>query len=126
MGVLPAASQSLLPTSFRNLMVDKESPIIDFYPEDFQIDMNGKKMLWQGVALLPFIDENRLLEAMKSLYGELNDEEEKRNRMGTDLLFVAGENQLYDSLGETFYAMANEVDVFSLIEKLIVVIAFKS
>ena len=49
MGVLPAASRNLLPKVFQELMVDEDSEIIDFYPEDFQIDMNGKKMLWQGI-----------------------------------------------------------------------------
>ena len=111
MGVFPAASRSLVPAPFRSLMVDEDSPIIDFYPEDFQIDMNGKKMLWQGVALLPFIDEARLLAAMEPLYEELSDGERARNKMGTDLLFVAQENSLYDVLGETFYAMQEGVEV---------------
>ncbi len=47
------------------------SPIIDFYPEDFKIDLNGKKFAWQGVALLPFVDEARLHSALESVYKEL-------------------------------------------------------
>jgi 5'-3' exoribonuclease 2 len=124
MGVLPAASRTLLPEIFQPLMVDEDSSIIDFYPEDFQIDMNGKKMLWQGialetnkvliigVALLPFIDEKRLLSAMEPLWDELSEVERARNEMGNDMLFVAQENKLYDALGETFYAMRNGIEVY--------------
>lgn len=59
MGVFPAASRAHVPEPWGELMHDPESVIIDFYPEDFKIDLNGKKFAWQGVALLPFVDENR-------------------------------------------------------------------
>lgn len=79
-------------------MTDADSPIIDFYPEDFEIDMNGKKMVWQGVALLPFIDPERLLAAMDTRYPQLSEFENARNTRGTDTLFVSQDHPLYDYL----------------------------
>ena len=51
--------------------------IIDFYPEDFQVDLNGKKQSWQGVALLPFVDEARLKKALQAYADRLSPEESK-------------------------------------------------
>lgn len=51
-----------LPPVLRRLMCDPYSPIIDFYPTEFEIDMNGKKNAWEGIALIPFADERRLKE----------------------------------------------------------------
>lgn len=65
---------SLLVAS-RWLFDDPESPILDFYPRKFLVDMNGKRYAWQGVALLPFIDQDRLLEATNDLLDKLSEEE---------------------------------------------------
>eukprot|EP00105_Crassostrea_gigas_P029751 XP_011451785.1 PREDICTED: 5'-3' exoribonuclease 2 [Crassostrea gigas] len=88
MGVFPAASKKHLPVTWQRLMCDPESPIIDFYPIDFKIDLNGKKYAWQGVALLPFVDEKRLLSALEKVYPDLTDAERERNTWGSDRLFV--------------------------------------
>ncbi|GAA98248.1 hypothetical protein E5Q_04931 [Mixia osmundae IAM 14324] len=98
MGVFPAASRKHIPAPFHDLMTSEDSPIIDFYPEEFMIDMNGKKMLWQGVALLPFIDSSRLLAALDLHYHELSEDEERRNGLGSDVVFVNDNHGLYEAL----------------------------
>lgn len=103
MGVLPAASNHAIPEPYRILMSDPNSPIIDFYPEDFAIDLNGKKHAWQGVVVLPFIDEKRLLAAMKSKYDELTDDEKKRNEFGKETLMFSQDGQLFEVVNKGLY-----------------------
>jgi hypothetical protein len=45
-------------------MTEETSPIHDFYPKEFELDMNGKKQDWEAVVKIPFIDQQRLLKAM--------------------------------------------------------------
>ncbi|KAI9783959.1 MAG: 5'-3' exoribonuclease 2 [Geoglossum umbratile] len=114
MGVLPAASKHALPEVFHGLMTEEDSEIIDFYPEDFPIDLNGKKFAWQGVALLPFIDEKRLLEAMAKKYPLLSAEDGARNEMGKDVLLVSDSHPLYNELAVKFYSKKQESDKYKL------------
>ncbi|CAG8726960.1 3545_t:CDS:10, partial [Cetraspora pellucida] len=98
MGVLPAGSKKHLPVPFQKLMTSQESEIIDFYPSNFTIDLNGKKYAWQGVVLLPFIEEERLLKAAESIYPELADDEKERNKLGSEILCFSNKHKLYDAL----------------------------
>ncbi|KAI9207923.1 XRN 5'-3' exonuclease N-terminus-domain-containing protein [Polychytrium aggregatum] len=98
MGVLPAASRAHIPKAFHSLMTEEDSPIIDFYPTRFPIDLNGKKFAWQGVALLPFIDQDRLLAAMKTRYHLLTMDEVERNTRGKELLFLGESHPAFESL----------------------------
>lgn len=93
MSVFPAASSQSLPDSWRKLMSDPDSPIIDFYPINFHVDLNGKKAAWMGVPLLPFIDESRLKAALEPVYPDLTESETERNSHGRHLLFVSKHNK---------------------------------
>lgn len=91
-------------------MTEEDSPIIDFYPTTFQIDMNGKRMAWQGVALLPFIDPNRLLEAMAIEYPNLTEAEKHRNKWGDNVMF-AGESHPIYPFYESLYGKKKKSEV---------------
>lgn len=84
MGVLPSASREIIPTAYhvslsipyvnlahlhiQDLMLDPNSPIIHFYPLEFELDLNGKKQDWEAIVKIPFIDEQKLLKAMASTH----------------------------------------------------------
>lgn len=93
MSVFPAASGGSLPRTWQELMKSPDSNIIDFYPKNFKIDLNGKKQAWQGVALLPFIDERRLFSTLEKVYPDLTAGEVDRNQLGENLIFISKLNQ---------------------------------
>ena len=84
MAVFPEDSAHAIPKPSRWVMSDPESPIIDFYPKEIACDPNGKAMPWLWVVLLPFIDEERLLAALKPTEKEWTEYEKFCNSRGLD------------------------------------------
>ena len=89
LSVLPPQSAQLVPPPYRDLMLSPTSPVYDAYPTDFSLDLNGKRAEWEAVALLPFIDEGRLLAAVRQIdeSGALTEEENRRNVLGEDVYY---------------------------------------
>lgn len=87
MGVLPSLSSALVPGPLAALMTSVESPILHFFPTEFESDLNGKKNSWEAVVKIPFIDENLLVETLNSKYCLLTEGEMKRNRFGDSFTF---------------------------------------
>ncbi|ORM41410.1 5'-3' exoribonuclease 2 -like protein [Babesia sp. Xinjiang] len=89
MSVMPIRSSHCLPEQLRGLMTDSGSPISNFYPIKFVEDPNGKRYKYQWVALLPFIDERKLLDLVKPIEASLPPNLQERNRVKKDMLFPA-------------------------------------
>ena len=90
LSVFPKASRHAIPKCYHPLYED-DSPIIDYYPTEVKLDINGARYAWMGVNLLPFIDWQRLLAAVHKADQDealLTPAERERNR-------PAGEVRLY-------------------------------
>ncbi|KAL1508536.1 hypothetical protein AB1Y20_004635 [Prymnesium parvum] len=88
LSVLPPQSAQLVPEAYRSLMLDPTSPVFDAFPAKFELDANGKRQEWEAIALLPFIDEVRLLKAVAQIDGaRLTEAEHARNVLGHDLYY---------------------------------------
>jgi 5'-3' exoribonuclease 2 len=109
MAVFPSQSRKFLPIEWQSLMIEKESPIIDFYPLNFCVDLNGKRHEWQGVALLPFVDEKRLHCTLEHIYSTLTIEEKIRNKRDYDRLYIHSSNLCYDYFKELYVPGGNKV-----------------
>eukprot|EP00924_Labyrinthula_sp_SR-Ha-C_P016372 snap_masked-scaffold_6-processed-gene-1.29-mRNA-1 protein AED:0.27 eAED:0.27 QI:0/-1/0/1/-1/1/1/0/1172 len=92
---LPPISANLLPNSYSELMLSENSPIKDFYPWTFKVDMNGKRNSWEGINLIPFIDISRLEKAIEENVGILNNDENNRNSFGKVLVIESSEKIEY-------------------------------
>ena len=65
--ILSPLNSVLLPKPYADLMTLESSPIIQFFPEDFKVDPFGGSFEHDYIALLPFIDIEKLLNAYKSV-----------------------------------------------------------
>lgn len=104
LSVFPPYSSKALPECLREFMHSKDSEIIDFFPKDIELDINGHPFSWMGVNLIPFVDEVRIRKVVQKQSKYLTNEEIERNKFGKPLVFFNfKENEnLRNLLGENF------------------------
>jgi 5'-3' exoribonuclease 1 len=61
---MPLRSFKLLPPEFAAV----PQTMLDQYPTDFGLDLNGKTNAWEAIVLIPFVDESQVLAAEKHLF----------------------------------------------------------
>ena len=83
--VLPADSSHLLPRSYQKLMIESNSPLIEYYPIDFKLDTLYKRYFWECVPILPNISFIKIRDATRRAY--LNKQDRERNRKGVEWIY---------------------------------------
>lgn len=82
LSVLPPDSANLIPSPLSDILLLDTSPMKQFCPTDFKVDLSGCKAEWEGVVILPMVDyelvEKLYLEKIKSV----DEKERKRNIIG--------------------------------------------
>ena len=91
MAVLPPQSAHALPRVMAYLMTDDRSPLKEFYPTTFTVDLEGGTAAYKGHVLVPFIDGAKLEKVLMTEDLALLPDEQRRNSFGETLLFVSQE-----------------------------------
>lgn len=100
MVVLPSSSSDLVPEGLSALMVRPDSPIRPYYPDDFKVDMAGKKRDWEGIVLLPNISIDAFMECYKKHIRDVSPTLLKRNIRGKNFVYT---HYPSDKTFESFY-----------------------
>lgn len=52
---MPIKSLTLLPDNYSKLVFGE---LREYFPDDFDIDLNGRALPWEAACLIPFVNEN--------------------------------------------------------------------
>lgn len=62
LAIMPPKSSKLLPFPLNNLLLNDDSPIKEYCPDKFDIDLSGKKHEYQGIVILPIINHEIIID----------------------------------------------------------------
>ena len=87
LAVLPPKSNKLLPFPLNTLLIDDDSPMKEYCPDKFEIDLSGKKHEYQGLVILPIINTELIIESYFSKNELIDKREIKRNIFGKTYVY---------------------------------------
>jgi len=110
--ILPKTSKDLIPKCLWSIY----DQFTDFFPVNFQIDFNGKKMPWESLVLLPFIEDTEILreinEKIKIHSFEENDENINKISNEKFLIFkdlkLTSKELIRNTFGKSFIIQYNQ------------------
>lgn len=85
--VLPPKSAKLLPQPLDKLLTSESSPLKEHCPDDFSIDLSGKRKEWEGIVILPMVDFELVRTTYMQYIDQLHHNDKKRNVLGRTFLY---------------------------------------
>eukprot|EP00758_Cryptobia_borreli_P005991 Tbor_TRINITY_DN5039_c0_g3::TRINITY_DN5039_c0_g3_i1::g.13960::m.13960/K12618/XRN1, SEP1, KEM1; 5'-3' exoribonuclease 1 len=92
LAVLPPMSFRSLPQAYWPLLKSESSPLRQYFPDHLKIDKEGARAPWEGIVLIPFINEDVLIAAYESVQNRVTDVDRSKNRIGKVIKFRYNEN----------------------------------
>ena len=86
--IMPPKSSNLLPEPLNKLLTKDDSPMKEYCPEEFEIDLAGKKNDWQGIVRLPIINPEKVIEIYNSKVKLIDEREMRRNIFGKSFIYI--------------------------------------
>lgn len=83
LSVLPPSSSSLLPEPLDTIM----KKVKHSYPDDFIVDMDDARNDWEGIVILPPLDNKTIEKQYKNLIKEVDRKQLFRNKKGNSLVY---------------------------------------
>ena len=93
--ILPLQSQNLLPCCLRDI-----NTLRTYFPSKIEIDLEGKKRLWEGNITLPNININDFKKEYNKKKELFNNFDKQRNNIGKTIIYSYSDNEY---LFESFY-----------------------
>lgn len=85
--VLPPKSANLIPEPLSELLTDENSPLKKYCPDDFKIDLSGKRKEWEGIVLLPQVNYETVRECYLERIHLINEKNMKLNLVGRSTVY---------------------------------------
>ena len=63
--IMPLKSINLLPDCYEDIA---RGDLVEYFPEDFPIDLNGKTVAWEALVLIPFADEGLFQQKEEEMF----------------------------------------------------------
>lgn len=81
LSILPPESSKLLPYPLSDLLTSN-SDLKKFCPKEFDIDLSGKRKEWEGIILLPMVDNKIIKQIFKNEIQNIDAKHLRRNMVG--------------------------------------------